>query len=145
MGYHTSFAFTAPADVVFDAMADLDLLAGWLADDLSVARNADGTVAVGALAVGGGASIECRMTICRDELRLRWHPISGTDAWSGHAVVCALPVVGSVIQVKLALPGAHRAHISQVDRIMAQAFRRLDAEAIRRTEGGGSTPLPEAA
>ena len=38
MSYHTSYAFTAPADVVHDVVNDRVLLAGWLGEELSLAR-----------------------------------------------------------------------------------------------------------
>jgi hypothetical protein len=143
MGYHTSYAFTSPPDVVFDVMADLGLLAGWLTDHLAISKQPDGTVTVGWPPHGREASAAYRTTLCHEEMRLRWAAASGAGDWSGHAVVCALPVGGSVIQIKLALPAALRTMINHVDSIVSQALRRLDAEAVRRTRA--AAPLPEAA
>jgi hypothetical protein len=126
MGYHTSYAFSTPPDVVFGVLADVNLLARWLAcDDLAIAAEPDGTCVVGAE--------RYRVSLCQDERRLRWVAASGDDSWSGHAVVGALPVGGCVIQIKLALPAALRACIAHVDAIMSQALRRLDDEAARRS------------
>jgi uncharacterized protein YndB with AHSA1/START domain len=126
MGYHTSFAFTAPPDIVYAVMTELGLLRGWLADDLAMTRDTDDTFVVGA------AAARYRIALCAENMRLRWDATTDGGAWSGHAVVCALPVGGSVLQLKLAMPAAMRPLISNVDRVVSQVLRRIDEESVRR-------------
>jgi hypothetical protein len=134
MGYHTSYAFSASADVVFGIMADVGRLAGWLAGaELAIATWPDGTCMVG--------DQRYRVSLWPDERRLRWAPTTG-EAWSGHAVVSALPIGGSVLQVKLALPAELRARIPHVDAILAKALRRLDEAARRNVSVQRAAVLP---
>jgi hypothetical protein len=148
MGYHTSFAFKAPPHTVFEVLAEIRPLVGWLAEELTIDHQPDGTLAVGGAGRGERATVCYRTALSRSELKLAWHPVSGPTAWSGHAIVCGLPVGGSVIQVKLIVPAAMHVWIHQIDQVVSRLLRRLDGEAERRARlsaPGAAADLSEAA
>ena len=75
---------------------------------------------------------------------MRWVPAGGGDAWAGQAVVCGLPVGGSVVQVRLDLPDARPARLSEADRVVSEVLRRLDAASVRAVIEARPTDLQEA-
>jgi hypothetical protein len=124
MSYHTSYAFAAPPDVVHDIVNDLDLLARWLSDELPLTHRDDVS--------------RYRVSTGRDPLELSWTPVPEPEGWPGRAVVRALPVGGSVIDIRLGVPVAFRTRINHIDRIVSHVLRRIDAEAERRQVTGSS-------
>jgi len=118
VSYHTSYAFAAPADVVHAVVTDGDLLAGWLGEEL---------------AAGGRDHVtRHRMEPGPNPLELCWSPAPGLDGWAGRAVVRALPVGGSTIDIRICAPLALRTRITDIDRVVSHVLRRIDAEASRR-------------
>jgi uncharacterized protein YndB with AHSA1/START domain len=144
MGYHTSHAFTASPEVVFAVLQDFDLLATWLVQDVPITREPDGTIRTTAPHAPG----TYRTLLDPTELRLCWNALSDLDSWFGHARVRALPVCGSVIDVKLAVPAERRTEIHRIDQVLSRLLRLVDAEADRRTRSadqGADRTLDEAA
>src|SRR5690349_14459059 len=123
MGFHTSYAFSAPADAVFDTLTQLSLINEWLPDGMWLAPNPDGTVEA---RYPDGNSIRLRLKVFARQNRLMWTPADGSEGWSGSAVVTDLPVCGSVIQVRLALPRSQPRWLSQADLAVADLLRRAD-------------------
>jgi hypothetical protein len=122
MAYHTSYAFTAQPDVVFDVLSDLELLANWLEDDVPVGQHVE--------------AHGYRTLLDADELKLCWMALSEVDSWWGRAVVRALPLSGSVVDVRLAVPAEFRTQIHRIDQVLSRVLRRVDAEAGRRCATG---------
>jgi hypothetical protein len=132
MSYHTSYAFAAPPDVVHSVVKDLDLLARWLAEELPLAQAPDGTLSAPHAADDGSRLQRYRIEAGRNALEMSWRSIPEPDGWPGRAVVRALPVGGSVIDIRLAVPVAFRTRINHIDRIVSHLLRRIDAEATVR-------------
>ena len=140
MNYHTSYAFAASPDVVLSVMNDLDLLAGWLAEDLPLTRASDGTLTARFPTDGGDNVWRYRVELGRNPLELSWTPVPEPQGCPGRAVIRALPVGGSVIDVRLGIPVALRTQIADIDRIASHVLRRIDAEAERRQVNGTDSP-----
>jgi hypothetical protein len=128
VSYHTSYAFAAPADVVHTVVNDGDLLVGWLGEELTAGGRDDVT--------------RYRIEPGPNPLELCWAPVPGPDAWAGRAVVRALPVGGSTIDIRLCVPVAFRTRIPDIDRIVSYLLRRIDAEAGRRHIASASVLQP---
>jgi hypothetical protein len=124
MGFHTSYAFSAPADAVFDTLTQLSLINEWLPDGVSLAPNHDGTVDARRQ---GKSSIRLRLKVFARQNRLMWTPADGSEGWAGSAVISDLPICGSVIQVRLTLPDSQPRSLSRADLAIADLLRRADA------------------
>jgi hypothetical protein len=139
MSYHTSYAFAAPPDVVHSVVNDVDLLARWLGEEIPLMHAPDATLAARLPASGGGEVSRYRIEPGSDPLELCWVPVPEPGGWPGRAVVRALPVGGSVIDIRLGVPVTFRTRINHIDRIVSHLLRRIDAEAERRHLVGAPT------
>jgi hypothetical protein len=120
---------STPPDVVLGIMKDIDLLTGWLTEDLPITRAPDGTVTTH---IPSGIT-RYRVRPGNDTPELYWTSEPDADGWTGRAVLRALPVGGSVIDVRLGVPVAFRTRISHIDEVVSHLLRRVDAEAERRS------------
>src|SRR5690349_8160041 len=130
MGFHTSYAFSAPAEVVFDALTDLSVINEWLPDGVWFSPNPDGTIDA---CRRGASSICLRLKVFARQDRLMWTPADGSKGWSGSAVISDLPICGSVIQVRLTFPDSQPKWFSQADLAVAELLRRIDAATAVQT------------
>jgi hypothetical protein len=140
MSYHTSYAFAAPPDVVRSVMNDVDLVARWLGEELPLIHAPDGTLTARMPAGDGGEVLRYRIESGRTPLELSWIPVREPGGWPGRAIVRALPVGGSVIDIRLGVPTTFRTRINHIDRIVSHVLRRIDAEAERRHVNGAPEP-----
>jgi hypothetical protein len=118
MTYHTSYAFAAPPDLVHGVVNDLALLARWLGEGMPRKQAPDVT----RYHIEPGCS---PFEVC-------WTPVPEPSGWPGRAIVRALPLGGSTIDIRLGVPVAFRSRIHHIDGIVAHVLRRIDEEAERR-------------
>jgi hypothetical protein len=124
-------------------MNDVDLLARWLGEELPLTHAPDGTLTTRLPASREGEELRYRIESGPDPLELCWVPVREPGGgWPGRAVVRALPVGGSVIDIRLGVPVTFRTRINHIDRIVSHVLRRIDAEAERRQVDGAPAAQP---
>jgi uncharacterized protein YndB with AHSA1/START domain len=95
-----SYAFDAPAEVVFGVLTDPDRTSRWLPRGMNTEPSDAGRVRVRA----GARVHEYGVQVATDRLQVRWHSLDDSGV-GGTARVEDSPAGGSVVHAEVAVPG----------------------------------------